>query len=239
MTRLVCTLLAALLLAACRCDGPAEPSGPDEEPDSAATPAEPEATGGSATPEHTTGIDELDSLEEQIAADLLAAIDADDPDGVADALSRLGRALGQLRGGTYTEALVSSVRWFCSGEQAGLRARIDARRVIAALEVMLDVRDGAAIDRLRQSYEAGVAGDRFTAASRLALSWSNAAATIQHGGVPCEVTVNGSAVRGDSTLVPFGSNTIACAGADPFLFVATRLVHTARWTPDGILVADD
>lgn len=235
----VCLLFAVSSAPACRC-GPVDdaqtqvaPAGAQPAPSSETV--EPEGQPEAAEP---NAPDELDQLEVQIAADLIAAIDADDPQATGDALGRLAHALGELRAGTYTQQLVHAVRYFCAGDHADLRSRVDARFVMAALEVMLDVRDGAAIDRLRQSYEGGVAGDRFVAASRLALSWSNTSSTVRHEGVGCDLTVNGLPARGDSTLVSFGSNTIACGDDPPTMFVATRLVHVVHPTPDGLRVAD-
>ena len=163
-------------------------------------------------------------------------MDDRDRDRAQQALSLLGRSLGELRGGTYSEPLVSSVRWFAAGDHADFRATIDGRRVVAALELLLDIRDGAAIHRLHESYGEGAAAERFRGGFSLSLSWSNAPSTLLHPEIECELRVNGEPAEGESTSLVYGSNTVACGDASPWLFVASEQAHLARLTEDGVRV---
>jgi hypothetical protein len=224
--------LIVLLLLGAACHRGDEESVPTEHPAGLAPVVDP-------APVSPVAVDEFEELEMRIADGLSSAIEFGDVAATQEALSLLGRSLGQLRAGHYSEAFVHAIRWFAAGDNADFRARIDGRRVVAVLEVLLDIRDGAAIHRLHESYGVGPAAERFRAGFGLALSWSNAPSTLLHSQVGCDLSINGVAAEGESTQVLYGSNTVSCDGERARIFVASNPVHRVRRTSDGVWVFDE
>lgn len=216
-------LLAGFLFVASACVSDADPpSPPAPAPLEAEEPAQADPIGENERSEATN---ELQARQLAIAADLRAAVDASDADAAGSALAELGRSLSELRGSQLDGTLVDAVRWFSSAEAVELRAAVDGRRVVPALELLLDVRDGAAIDRLNDSYGEGAAAERFRAALSLSLSWSNAAATIHSPGGDCDFVLDGDAVDQSPSAVIFGSHTVSCGAGPTSLVLADSLVH--------------
>ncbi|MFT6395390.1 MAG: hypothetical protein ACJAYU_000132 [Bradymonadia bacterium] len=108
---------------------------------------------------------------------------------------------------------------------AELRSVVDARRVIPALEVLLDVRDGAAVHRLRDSYRAGPGAERFQAAFSLSLSWTNATSSLTYTELGCPLLIDGAPASESPVGLTYGSHTVGCQGGAVFLFVADSLSH--------------
>lgn len=214
------SLFAALAIGAC--DPPAEDAAPIEADQP--NPVEAESI-HPVVAEAEALANSLESRQLAMAADLRAAIDARDADATGAALSELGRNLAEMRGSTFQGALVEAVRWFSSAELSELRREVDARRVIPALEVLLDVRDGAAVHRLRESYGSGPGAERFEAAFSLSLSWSNAASNLSYGEIDCALTIDGVPAEPSPVALTFGSHTIGCEGGAVLLFDAHSLSH--------------
>ncbi len=217
-------LLSVLTLSIGACDPPAEEATPEAP---AQEETEPETT-EAADPvlaEAAELANSLQSRQLELAADLRSALDASDAAATGAVLAELGRSLAEMRGSTFDGTLVEAVRWFASAEMSGLRGAVDARRVIPALEVLLDVRDGAAVHRLRDSYGVGPGAERFQAAFSLSLSWSNAPSSLSYGDVGCPLLIDGTPAEASPVALTYGSHTLACDGGAVFLFVANAIAH--------------
>lgn len=186
--------------------------------------------------ERAEAVDGTRAGQELLAALLVDALERDDAGDVGVALRALGRRLGEYRADRYEVPLVRAVQWFATAEQVDLRRRVDGRFVVPALEVLLDVRDGAAIDRLHASYENSPAAAAFSGARAQSLTFRASAARLEVGELPesCELFVD--AAPSGAAPIPFGSHTIRCNGAPPHLFEIHAPVGHVAASADGVTV---
>ena len=162
--------------------------------------------------------------QEQLADLLLDAVRRSDTGDVETALRTLGRRLSEYRADRYEASLVGAIQWFSAAENRGLRGRVDGRFAVPAFEVLLDVRDAAAVGRLGDSYRHGPAAAAVEGAISLSRSFATAAGRLHARGATCVLSLDGQPLAAtDSPSVTIGSHTLACADQPPRLFVAEAL----------------
>lgn len=198
--------------------GAAEPS----EPSDAHAPSAPAARPPLTFAQRAERVDATAAGQDRLAALLTDALDAEDAAAVTLALHALGRNLSVYRSGRYEEPLVRSLQRFASAESEPVRAAVDGRAAIPLCEVLLDIRDRAALERISASYADGPAGARLTQMTDLAarVRPDMAMLTPAVDGA-CELLVDGEPVSGP-VGVSFGSHTAACGDGPSWPFIADQ-----------------
>lgn len=212
---------------------PAEASGQAEEPASA-EPIAAAAEGSAEAPEPLA--DTADPVA--LAADIRQAILTDDVVALEDALRELGRNLSTWRAQPQPE-LAAALRRLSTTAAAGVRARLDARYVPAAVEMLLDAGDMGAVQRLTLAYENSVAepvlaGPRNLATSRAPTLTLDLSAIA----VGCELMLDDAPAARQPTQVVPGSHLVRCGNAGDELIVLGDPHETVRISGDhrGLLV---
>lgn len=166
-----------------------------------------------------------DALRDQSSAEL------------EQALRALGRAMSEYRAGRYQASLVRAVQWFTAEEHRAVRARLDGRVVVPALELLLDVRDMAAITRLQAEFRTGPAAEMFAGALRQIESLGLPPASLDRSALDaCELLVDGRPFDPDVPIRP-GSHTLRCGDGPPALVELASGAHTVSGAPAALVVA--
>lgn len=226
----VCVLLAAASIG-CRPAEPVTPSSPAAQtPLPGAGPSQAVAEGSadaaapigaaSALPAEWRSADEAwlewtRSGEGQAgwAALLEAAVASADPVRAARALDALGRRLSVWRGAGLAPELVTAVQRFGSAEAQATRLAIDARRIVPALEVLIDVGDAAALVRVTRERSGRAAGAAWASARAVGQDREQHGGSVQFAG-GCALAWNGHN-RGEAPTTfreTMGSHSAGCAG---------------------------
>lgn len=238
-----------VLGAACDATSPApEPSGsapPNPAPSgSAQTSAEPQTAAPTPrTPltfaQRAERVDATTAGQDRLAALLTDALDAEDADGVTLALHALGRNLSVYRSGRYEEPLVRALQRFASAEATGVRDAVDGRAAIPLCEVLLDIRDRAALERIAASYAEGPASARLSQMRALAARVRPDLAMLTPSvSEDCSLSVDGEPVSGP-VGVSYGSHTAACGDGPPWPFIADQPAYRIVQSGETLVVASE
>ncbi|MCB9508249.1 MAG: hypothetical protein H6700_05965 [Myxococcales bacterium] len=231
-SRLLASLILLSSVAGAGCHRDVAPTTGPEPSEGAPEGSAPVAPRSTATPPaapatfatRAEAVDASSTGQLALAALFVEAADTANSAQLELALRALGRTLGELRAGQYDEALVDAVRRLASPGRVAATTRVDGRTIVPAVELLLDIGDGAAIERLTEPYQAGAFAPLFSGSRALAARWQGAV-TLRAGQdiaalVPsCALRLDGADAVLPASLTR-GSHEVACGDGPARVFVA-------------------
>lgn len=174
------------------------------------------------------------------AALLEKAVAADDAVATARALDALGTHLSVWRGEGLDVRVVEAIQRLAVEEAAPLRRRVDARRLVPALEVLMDVGDGAALARVTGSQDGRAADPMWRAAAGVAEQRSRFTGRVTFSG-GCVLRWNGQPQQAQAAdwEAPIGTHSAACGSSPPHVIPVQAGQALRLHAVDGILVWQD
>lgn len=151
-------------------------------------------------------------------------------------LDALGRRLSVWRGAGLDDATITAVQRFASAEAGALRRRVDPRRVLPALEVLMDTGDAAALLRVTGEREGRAAGLAWTAARQVGEARSVHEGDVRFAG-GCELEWDGEPRGADaaSFRATIGSHGARCAGGPTTIVPVQAARPLSLDVVDGVL----
>ena len=201
-------------------DPPSEPGETDVHGDDGAangSPSEPTTDGDTTV---TVG----NASPNDVAAPLLLGVETQDPELVEEALRTLSRNLAVWRR-RPAPVLVESVRAFAASSSAPVWAQIDARFVPPAIELLLEIRDMAAVARLTTAFAESAAEPMLRGPRALVARDTTPRARID-AEPGCALHVDGAAADGSAEVL-VGSHQVGCSNSDRRLVVLFANEHVA------------
>lgn len=215
-------------------EAPAEASGPSGEAEGSNTAGEAEGSttaseAGADAPDEpaigsgdTTGPVDDDTVTigaastTDVSAPLLLAVETQDPEVAEEALRTLSRNLATWRR-RPTPDLVEAVRAFAGASSAPLWRQVDARFVPPAIELLLEIRDMAAVARLTSAFAESAAEPALRGPRALVARDTTPRAGIE-AEPGCALHVDGAPVDGAADVL-VGSHQAGCGPDDQRLVV--------------------
>lgn len=174
------------------------------------------------------------------AEHLHAALADEDPFAVARALDALGANLAAWRGEGLDARVAEAVQRLAVAEAAPLRRRIDPRRLVPALEVLIDVGDGAALERVTGERDGRAAEPLWSGAASVATRRTAYTGRVVFGG-GCALRWNGEprTAAPASWEAPMGTHSAACGTSAPHVVPVHADLELRLHAVDGALVWED
>ncbi len=160
-------------------------------------------------------IEQVDSSpagQERLAGLMNEAIDGGDLEQIALALRTLGLRLGVFRGANTTPELAMAAQRMASTDNPQLAA-MQPRYTVPLAELLLDIGDRAALDRLAEHAGASAGAQHVHRAAAAGRAGREAMVTVAlpSGELPCALTVDGQPVDAAAPLsLTMGSHAFAC-----------------------------